>query len=260
MILDLFKLEIRKHFPIFSVFILMEAVLSTLVLVDYNKYINIHLQLSAVAWIVLPIYIFIDLYNNFYIGKDVILHMIPMKTSTKLLVKSTIFSMGLMLMWATCLIFELFNSHGIYHTRILHSSSPTLGIVYFILARFIGCISGPIIIGVSIALSKLVKNKISSISIIAAVLLGITIGFYLIMKSNLAGQGKVFYSIGTTSQDAFKQSAGLVSLLVQSDKHLADISKSIYWNNLFYNFLVYVFGYVIISSIFNSKKYEVLGK
>jgi hypothetical protein len=168
--------------------------------------------------------------------------------------------MGLMLMWATCLIFELFNSHGIYHTRILHSSSPTLGIVYFILARFIGCISGPIIIGVSIALSKLVKNKISSISIIAAVLLGITIGFYLIMKSNLAGQGKVFYSIGTTSQDAFKQSAGLVSLLVQSDKHLADISKSIYWNNLFYNFLVYVFGYVIISSIFNSKKYEVLGK
>ena len=80
------------------------------------------------------------------------------------------------------------------------------------------------------------------------------------MKSNLAGQGKVFYSIGTTSQDAFKQSAGLVSLLVQSDKHLADISKSIYWNNLFYNFLVYVFGYVIISSIFNSKKYEVLGK
>ena len=186
--------------------------------------------------------------------------MIPIKTSTKLLVKATVFSIGLMLMWATCLIFELFNSNGIYHTRILHSTSPTLGIVYFILAKFIGCISGPIIIGVSIALSKLVKNKTLSISIIVVVLLGITMGLYLIMKLKLAGQGKIYYAIGTTSQEVFKQSAGIFSILVQSDNHLNDIAKSIYWNNLLYNLLMYIFGYVIISFIFNSKKYEVLGK
>ncbi|WP_446899199.1 hypothetical protein ACSVC9_04705 [Clostridium sp. LBM24168] len=260
MFFSFFKLEIKKHFQIFFILILIETVLGIFVLADYNKYIDIHLQLSAVVWIVISMYIFIDLYNNFYTGKDVMFHMIPIKTSTKFLIKSTVFSIGLMLMWSTCLIFELFSLNGIYHARILNSTSPASGVVYFISARFIGFISGPVIIGVSIALSKLVRKKYLGIVVIAVVLLCITLGLYFIMKSNLAGQGKVFYSIGTTSQEAFKQSAGMVSILVQSDRHLDDISKSIYWNNIIYNFLTYIFGYAVITFIFNSKKYEVPGK
>jgi hypothetical protein len=234
-------------------------ILSIAVLVNYD-YIQECFPISTIAWTVIPIYIFVDLYNEFYKGKQVITHMIPAKTSTKFLVKSVTFSLGLMIMWSTCLIYELFSLNGIYYSKIIDSSNPKMGVIYFILARFIGCISGPIIIGMAITLSKLVKNKIISIAVIVISIMVITMGLYLIMKSNLAGQEKIGWAIGTTSQQSFKQYAGMVSILVTSDKSIVDIAQTIHWNNIIFNVLVALLGYGIVSLIFNSRKYEVLGK
>lgn len=259
MILNLFKFEIKKHFVIFGIFTLIQMILSTAVLVNYD-YMSICFMISSITWIVIPIYIFIDLYNEFYKGKEVITHMIPIKTSTKFLVKSVTFSLGLMIIWSTCLIYELFSLNGIYYSKIIDSSNPKVGVIYFILARFIGFISGPIIIGIALALSKLVKSKILSTAIIVITITVTTVGLYLVMKSNLAGQENIGWAIGTTSQQAFKQYAGMVSMLVTSDKDITDIAQTIYWNNVIFNILVAVLGYRIVSLIFNSRKYEVLGK
>jgi len=259
MILNLFKFEIKKHFVIFGIFTLIQMILSTAVLVNYD-YMSICFMISSITWIVIPIYIFIDLYNEFYKGKEVITHMIPIKTSTKFLVKSVTFSLGLMIIWSTCLIYELFSLNGIYYSKIIDSSNPKVGVIYFILARFIGFISGPIIIGIALALSKLVKSKILSTAIIVITITVTTVGLYLVMKSNLAGQENIGWAIGTTSQQAFKQYAGMVSMLVTSDKDITDIAQTIYWNNVIFNVLVAVLGYRIVSLIFNSRKYEVLGK
>lgn len=259
MILNLFKFEIKKHFVIFGVFTLIQIILSTAILVNYD-YMSMCFMISSITWIIIPIYIFIDLYNEFYKGKEVITHMIPIKTSTKFFVKSVTFSLGLMIIWSTCLIYELFSLNGIYYSKIIDSSNPEAGVVYFILARFIGFISGPIIIGMALAFSKLVKNKILSASIIVITITVITVGLYLIMKFNLAGQENIGWSIGTTSHEAFKQYAGMVSLLVGSDKDVTDIAQTIHWNNIIFNILVAVLGCGIVSLIFNSRKYEVLGK
>ena len=259
MILNLFKFEIKKHVVIFGIFTLIQMILSTAVLVNYD-YMSICFMISSITWIVIPIYIFIDLYNEFYKGKEVITHMIPIKTSTKFLVKSVTFSLGLMIIWSTCLIYELFSLNGIYYSKIIDSSNPKVGVIYFILARFIGFISGPIIIGIALALSKLVKSKILSTAIIVITITVTTVGLYLVMKSNLAGQENIGWAIGTTSQQAFKQYAGMVSMLVTSDKDITDIAQTIYWNNVIFNILVAVLGYRIVSLIFNSRKYEVLGK
>lgn len=259
MILNLFKFEMKKHFLIFSIFTLIELILSIAVLINYD-YRSAAFLVSNITWIVIPVYIFIDLYNEFYRGKEVITHMIPIKTATKFLVKSLTFSLGLMIIWSTCLIYELFSLNGIYYSKIMDSSNPKVGIIYFILARFIGFIAGPIIIGMALALSKLVKNKILSIAIIITTITVTTVGLYLIMKSNLIDQGKVYWSIGTTSQDVFKQYAGMISILVASDKDITDIAQTIYWNNVIFNALVAVLGYGIVASIFNSRKYEILGK
>ncbi|MBI6875655.1 hypothetical protein [Clostridium aciditolerans] len=259
MILNLFKLEMKKHFLIFGIFTLIELILSTAVLINYD-YRGTTFAVSSITWIIIPVYVFIDLYNEFYKGKEVITHMIPIKTSTKFLVKSLTFSLGLMIIWSTCLIYELFSLNGIYYLKIMDSSNPKAGVVYFILARLIGFIAGPIIIGMALALSKLVKNKILSAAIIISTITVTTIGLYLIMKSNLSGQEHIGWAIGTTSQERFKQYAGMVSILVSSDKGITDIAKTIYWNNVVFNILVTLLGWGIVSLIFNSRKYEVYGK
>ncbi|NMM62968.1 hypothetical protein HBE96_09680 [Clostridium sp. P21] len=259
MILNLFKFEMKKHFLIFSIFTLIELICGIAVLINYD-YRSAAFLVSNVTWIVIPVYIFIDLYNEFYKGKEVITHMIPIKTSAKFLVKSLIFSLGLMIIWSTCLIYELFSLNGIYYSKIMDSSNPKVGVIYFILARFIGFIAGPIIIGMALALSKLVKNKILSAAIIVITITVTTVGLYLVMKSNLAGQEHIGWAIGTTSKEVFKQYAGMVSILVTSDKDITDIAQTIHWNNVIFNALVAVLGYGIVSSIFNSRKYEIIGK
>lgn len=260
MYLNLLKVEIRKHYIFFGACIIINLILSCLVLSNYNKYINMSFQISSIIWILVPIYIFINLYKEFYIGTNLLYNMVPIKTSNIFLLKVLVFSVAIILIWSCSLVYELFSSQGIYHNRILLSSKPVLGTIYFIMPRVISSISGIIILGLSIALSKLINNKVLSQIIMIITLIIVHMGFYQIMKLNIINQGQVFFSIGTTSQIGFKQYAGLLSLLVSTTTNVPDIATTIYWNNVTANILVAFIGFLITASIFNSRRYEILGK
>lgn len=260
MYLNLFKVEIKKHYIFFATTIIINLLLSFFVLYNYDKYISMSFQISSITWILIPIYIFIDLYKEFYIGTNLLNNMVPTKTSNIFLLKLLVFSIAVILIWSCSLVYELFNVKGIYHNRILLSSKPVLGIIYFIIPRIVSAISGIIILGLSIALSKLINNKTLSIIIMITILIIVHMGLYQIMKLNIISQGQVFFSIGTTSQIGFKQYAGLLAILVSTTTNVPDIATTIYWNNVTANILVALIGFLILDFIFKSRKYEVLGK
>ncbi|URZ14655.1 hypothetical protein [Clostridium felsineum] len=255
------KLEAKKHVLILGFFILLQFILSLLVLSNYSQYSGIYLQITSISWILITIYVFIDLYNSFYRGKDVLFHMVPIKTSKKFFIKVVVFSISFMLLWSTCLIFEFISPSGIYAMRIAKSSNPTMGVIYFILARFLSCISGIIILGLAILLGKLFKNKFVSAAIIFLTLFLITFGLYQIMKLNLMPANNIYFSIGTNLQTSFKEYAGIVSLLVGADNRtIPDIATTIYWNNVIANICVAIIGGFIVAKLTDSKRYEINGK
>ncbi|RXM59646.1 hypothetical protein [Clostridium tetani] len=258
--LNLLKVEIRKHYIFLGICIIINLITSFFVLVDYDKYIHMCFQISTIIWTLVPIYIFIDLYKEFYIGNNILNNMIPTKTSNIFLLKLLVFSISIILIWSCSLIYELFTPQGIYHNRILISNKPIVCTIYFIIPRIVSAISGIIILGLAIALSKLISNKVLSKIIMIAILIIVHMGLYQIMKLNIIDQGRVFFSIGTTSQLAFKQYAGLLSLLVSATENVPDIAATIYWNNVTANILIAFIGFLIMDFIFKSKKYEVLGK
>ncbi|MEG0128915.1 hypothetical protein [Clostridium sp.] len=260
MVWSLFKVEIKRHFPLLGSFILIDLVLSFMVLAEVNSFYNIQFMVSSGIWFLVVIYIFIDIYRDFYIGDNSLIHMLPMRLITVFIVKLMVFSLYLILLWSTNLVFQLFWDNGIYFVRIQGSTNSLEGLHFFIIPRIVSIFSGIILIGAAISMGKLFKNiYISSVSIFL-VISSVTYGILSLMKFNLIGQGNVLSTIAINAYGVFKQYAGLVTYYVVSEVDHVDIVKTIHWNNVWVNMVVGVIGLVLIYRITESKKYEIYGK
>lgn len=260
MVKNLFKVEIKRHLAFLGGFILLELILSCLVLLDSNIFGNMQVVLSNMIWFLVPVYIFIDIYRDFHIGDNYLIHMIPMKTSILFLIKTLVFSLFLILLWSTNLIFEIFGEYGIYQTRIHVSSKPIEALMFYIIPRMVSIFSGIVILGLAISIGKLFRNLYVCSGVILIVIVSITKGILSLMKWNLINEGNVLTTISTVSTMVLKQYAGLITYFVVSEKQGVDIASSIHWNNVYINIIVGVIGFIALDKIFKAKRYELLGK
>ncbi|MET3208584.1 UNVERIFIED_CONTAM: hypothetical protein ABIC26_001523 [Paenibacillus sp. PvR008] len=257
-LLYMFKVELKRHFTVFTILTVLSAILSLHFLISPNqKFAMPYLEINMVIGILLPIYIFMDYYNDFFIGKMTLNHMSPIKTSHLFFIKSIVFLMGIMIVWGATLIEIFLNPEGLYHSRIMVSGSPSEGIVYLFCSKFFGMLSGLALMGLAISSAKWVSKKTTTAHIIITFIIVAVVGF----QFTLITKGAWHYAIGTTSLESFKQYANMLSVSTLSNKSpFPDIRETISWHSVIMNMIVTVVAGSLTALFLNSSKYEVHGK
>ncbi|MDQ0494385.1 hypothetical protein [Paenibacillus brasilensis] len=254
----IFKVEVKRHFTVFAVLTILSGISSLHFLLNHNQELAFtYLLINMVIGILLPIYIFMDYYNEFFIGKMTLNHMLPIKTSHLFLIKSIVFLIGIMMVWGATLIEIFFNPQGLYHARVMHSTNLLECILYLFASKFFGMLSGLALMGFAISLAKWMSKKVATGHVLMAgtIIAVIGIQFTLIRK------GAWHYALGTSSLESFKQYANMLSVSIFSNQPtFPDISETINWNSVVMNLIVFIITGSLAALMLNSKKYEVYGK
>ncbi|MDR0983805.1 MAG: hypothetical protein LBL93_02180 [Ruminococcus sp.] len=199
------------------------------------------------------IYIFIDLYNDLYSGKNVLALMVPFGENKIILSKSFAYAVGIILLWLTSLLQTFFGENGFYKVAIEASDSRFEGISYMALSRMVSVFSGIAIFAVIIALVRFFRNRFLSYVVSFVLFLGFSIGFCCVVLSF----GSVDWFIGINSDvHVYNQYFGFVPIMIVSTEVSGDISDTIAWGNLLLNFIVGIFGYVVSGLILKWKRFD----
>lgn len=250
-----FRIEFRRHFTVFCVLTSINLAVSLFFSLNYKGNMAFNaLLINMVVAILLPIYIFVDYYQEFFVGKTILNHMLPIKTFDLFIVKSLVFLIGSMMVWAGSLVEVFFNPQGLYQTRIIESSSIFLGISYLVLSKLAGTVCGLAIMGFSIAASKQTHRRSYGNLVIAfIILLCVGILFSFIVSET------AHWSIGTSALQSFKQYAGPLTISNVYEESVADINVTIRWMSVVRNIVVAIISVLLAKVCFNSRKYEIYG-
>ncbi|AWB43539.1 hypothetical protein DCC85_04405 [Paenibacillus sp. CAA11] len=250
-----FKTELRRHIPVVATLIVLSSCVSLYFAWNKNSdYAFTYLLINMVIGILIPVYIFVDYYQDFYIGKRSISHTLPLKTSSLFWIKSVVFLVGIMLVWASTLLELFLNPHGLYHVRMAGSSSPLLGVAYIILSKLAGAASGLAVMGLALAAAKLVRVRAASYLLMACIIVLIVAPQFLWITSE-----GYHFKMGTSDLDSFKQYAGMLSVSISYEPPFQDINETIRWASVWINAAVAVGAGSVLHILFNSSKYEVYG-
>lgn len=254
----LFVIEIKKHLHIFVACTLINVLLNIFfsIRTEDQIYGLINILTAFGIGVFLYLYIFRDLYYDLYLGKNKLNHLIPMRISTYYMVKLIVFHAGLFIVWSGSLIQFFFSEQGLYTSRIMASSHPFIGIVYYILGKWMGIWCALAIIGFAISLSKLIYN--SKVG-------GYIAGIIVIISSILLFQVVLIYSvpvhatwgIQSDSVQAFTQYAGLLTIQYDLSVPIRDISTTIHWSSVIINGIAALLFIGTAIMIFNSNRYEI---
>lgn len=242
MIINQIKVEFKRNSLFFLSLSIINLILILLMCFGKLNFINNFLYpiYGMMSWTIIVVYIFVDLFNDFYFGKNKLLLMLPANNSTLILSKYVALLLGILLFWLTSLIHVFFQTDGLYNTAILNSSAQVEGIIYMIVSKIISIIAGLSIIFCSISLSRISRNKVVSYCIAFIVFIGVTTGLVVLVLYN-AGciTANVPWSIGiNTNVAVYNQYAGLIPVMVIPKQIAPNISTSITWNNTGLNFIV----------------------
>ncbi|KWX85173.1 hypothetical protein AMQ83_26355 [Paenibacillus riograndensis] len=254
--LNQFKLECRKHCAVFAAFTGISVLTNLYFLFSQDQDLSfVFLLVNMVIGILLPVYIYLDYYREFFTGTMPINHLLPLRTSALFGVKSAVFMLGLILVWLPSLLDVFVNPAGLYHQRIMHSDNPALGIAYLVLSKLCSIPAGLAVMGLALAAAKrLRKPLLSHLCIALVMVLVVGIQFALVVRNSW------HWSIGTSAAETFKQYANLLTVSPVSRVQTADINESIHWSSVGMNLLVALVAGATLRYLFNSRKYEILGK
>jgi hypothetical protein len=214
-----------------------------------------------IAFTLAMIYIFIDLFNDFYLGKNTLLLMIPVSEIKLISTKSLVYFIGIFMLWLTNLVEVFFSKTGLYQTAIISSDRKVEGIFYLFLSRISGIFSGIAIFVLCIAIIRLTRSKFFAYILSFAIFMVCMISFCIfILEINGCFSGKNDWSIGiNTDVHVYNQYIGFIPIMIFPSNNF-DISKTINWNNTIINFLIGTFIYAISAIILKFKKYDYLEK
>lgn len=250
------KIELRRHFPVFLTLIFIQLACGLFFSFSNNPdWAFTSLLINMVIGILMPIYIFIDCYKEFYVGSTVLNHMVPMSTFRLYLCKASVFLIGCLLVWAAGLLDLFMNPNGFYQLRIQASDHIGTALLYLFVSKLAGLLCGLAVIGLSLAASKQFHRRIPSVFTMTIVLL-LIIGALAI---SIAGE-TAHWSLGTSSLQAFKQYAGFLSITNAYDETITNVNDTIRWNSVFLNMITMVLSISGCFLLFRSKRYEIYGK
>lgn len=249
-------IELRRHLPVFLSLTGIHVLCSLFFVWSRNPDFGFASLLAGMAiGIVLPVYLFVDYYREFVLGERVLVHTLPLRTSTLYAIKSLVFLVGNLLVWCGGLVNVFWNPTGLYHTRIVLSSAPAWGVSYLFASKIAGTLCALALIGLAIAAGKQLRKRALTHTVIALLLLA-TIG---ILAAQIVGE-TAHWSIGSSSMQAFTQYAGPLTISNVFDTIPGDINTTIRWNSVLLNLGMSFAAGLAIRMLLQSRKYEIYGK
>jgi hypothetical protein len=202
-----------------------------------------------------------DLFNDFYLGKNILLLMIPISEIKLIFTKSFVCFIGVFMLWLTNLVEVFFSKTGLYNAAIISSERKSEGILYLFISRISGIFSGIAILVFCIVIIRFLRKKFSAYILSFLVFMACMIGFcILVLEINGCFSGKNEWSIGiNTDVHVYNQYFGFIPIMIFPSGEF-DISETINWNNSILNFLIGTFLYIISAVILKLKKYDYLEK
>lgn len=247
-----FKLECRKHLAVFGSLAGLSMLINLYFLFSTQQDLAfLALTANMVIGLLVPLYIYTDLYKEFFTGVMPVNHLLPVRTSSLFAVKSAVFILGSMAVWSTTLLEVFLNPAGLYQMRIEQSSSPALGILYLVLSKLLSLPAGLALIGLALAAGKRFRKPQLSHLCIVTVLAGV-----VAVQFAGAVKGSWHWSIGTSSVDSFKQYANLLSVTPVTRVRAADINDTINWLTVASNVLVMLLAGSAAALLLNGRSYE----
>lgn len=263
MIKEQFLVEIRKHFPLFLSLTIIDIILNIISLFYKDSVmVFIYFLYGFAAWICIIIYVILDIYNNLYIGKDVLIHTLPIKTYRLFLIKNCVFFIGMFMFWSSSLINIFFNKHGLYNTAIQFSINPSKSIMFMILSKILGLLAGLSLITSLVALSKHIKSNTSSKIFIGLGYIFITITqMFINLKISGFYDGLVKWIIGINTEiHVLNQYCNFVPIMIWPNKSEFDISQTLSTSSLAVNIALIIITCLISYVIIEHRKNDYLGK
>ncbi|UQZ35788.1 hypothetical protein C2I18_21010 [Paenibacillus sp. PK3_47] len=247
-----FKIECRRHLAVFATLTAVSGLANLYFLFSSSQDMAfLILMVNMVIGILIPVYIYMDYYREFFQGTMPLNHMLPVRTSTLFAVKSVVFLLGAAAVWAAALPEVFANPDGLYQMRIAGSASPALGVLYLVLSKLCSLPAGLALMGLALAAGKRLRKPLfSHLCIAALLLLVVGLQFAFIIK------GSWHWGIGSSSNEAYKQYANLLSVSLASPSPAADINETIQWQSVGMNLLVMGLAGSGAALLFNSRKYE----
>lgn len=247
-----FKIECRRHLAFFGTLTALSCLINLYFLFSTSQDMAfLILMVNMVIGILIPVYIYMDYYREFFQGTMPLNHMLPIRTSTLFAVKSAVFMLGAAVVWFTTLVEVFLNPEGLYQTRMVDSSSPALGVLYLILSKLCSLPAGLALMGLALAAGKRLRKPLFSHFCIAfTIILVVALQFALVIK------GSWHWSIGSSSNEAYKEYANLLSVSLVSQAKAANINDTIHWQTVGMNLLVLALAGSGAAALFNARKYE----
>ncbi|OWA35415.1 hypothetical protein B9G55_12280 [Saccharibacillus sp. O16] len=250
------RMESRRHLPFFLTLAVIQLACGLFFSLNGNSDLAFaSLLINMVIGILVPIYIFMDCYKEFYVGSTVLNHMVPMSTFSLFVCKSVVFLIGCLMVWAAGLLDVLVNPTGFYSLRMQASDSIEAGLFYLFASKFAGVLCGLSIIGLSLSASKQFHRRVPSMFTMTVVVL-VVIGALAVP---IASQTE-HWSLGTSSLQAFKQYAGFLSITNVYEGTVANVNDTIQWSSVFSNLIAMIFSMLGCLLLFGSRRYEIYGK
>ncbi|AIQ16975.1 hypothetical protein H70357_10110 [Paenibacillus sp. FSL H7-0357] len=251
-----FKLECKRHFAMFASLTGLSCLINLYFLFSSGQDLAfLILTVNMVIGILIPVYIYVDYYREFFTGTMPVNHMLPVKTSSLFLVKSAVFMLGTTAVWSTTLLEVFLNPDGLYQARIADSASPALGILYLLLSKLCSIPAGLALIGLALAAGKRQRKPLLSHLCIAVLIVAVVaVQFALVI------QDSSHWSLGTSANESFKQYANLLTVSPIYQEQAANINDTISWQSIGMNLLVACVAGSGAALLLNGRKYELYGK
>jgi len=256
-IIKLIYVEHKKNMPIFltlSIINLLFFIAS--LFIDSEMFEVIAFLFTLVAYSLMISIIFINLYNDLYLGKDMLLLMAPIKTSTILIIKNFIYISGLFLFWLPSLFRIIYGKFGPSLDNL------TLVLSYMNVTKLLGIIAGTLLITCIVVCSKKIKHRIGSIAFIGIVFLSIIItniiGIISIYQNTF---NKIELTIGMGSNFAFNQYATFIPIqILPIDPSIQTVMDTAFFEQIPINLFIIVASFIISLIVVDYSKNDYLGK
>lgn len=259
MVLHLIKVEFKLHAKVFVSLALFQALFGLLFSLRGQDeiYSTLNLLISMTVGIYIPLYIYRDMYNSFFMGTSALNQMIPIRSSTIFMIKSLTLATYAIMVWVASLVEVFVNEGGMYRLRMIHSESPRLGILYMIAGKLSSVVCEVGLIGLGIIASTFIFHKKIAVAFQWLLPLCACIALFVCMRWYVPHFNA--WMIGTTSIQSYKQYAGFLAVNFDVPA-TTDISSTVQWESPLINSLAAIVCFCIVLLVLSLTKYEVHGE
>jgi len=264
-IIKLLAVEIKKSMPIFlalciiNVFFFIASMFTDSVMFELIAF-----MFTLIAYSLMICYVFISLYHDLYLGKDILLHLTPIKTSTVLIIKNIVYVLGFLLFWLPSLARILYGKSGIAELIFSSLDHTWFILTYMNFTKLLGIVAGTMLITSIIACSKKIKNRVGSLVFIGLTYLLIIVGTIIgiiYRYENTFENIEVTIGMGTNDLFIFDQYATFIPIkILPINPFIETVMDTAFTEQLLINSFIIITSYIIFVLVVDYTKNDYPGK